>query len=488
MTHMQKFVTYAALGLATSVAVPSFVRAADKGETDYRYVEANQVPGAVKTGAASATKGGKDLIYQKQTTDGKSVYSVHYTDANGKRMAVHIDEAGKVAKSPFAYDDSADRAAQTAAAKTSGKAQGGSQLGEGYVKYQKVTDKDVPAPVATALATHTKGGKNVEYLSQMRGGQQLYSAHWTAADGKRMFVRLDQAGKVVLGPGETDEEDGKKISPNNNQPWNREQLASAEQLPAEVRRGIESATTGGTNHNFVKESRGAESRYYVEYDVNGRRTSALFNPQGKLLEGESVAASAAASAPPAAQPAVQPATPAEAQPAAAQIGAAAAGPWQLLSGVDQLPAEVRTAANAALTGSTDPIIQRFTQGGQTIYGIHYTPATGQRQFMAVDAKGQVAVQPHKSAWQPGGKKIQFQAIGADQLSPQARQAVEGLQGTDHLFVQRVGENGKKQFLVQYTAAGGERMEVKLGEDGKLDEKPQKAKDNPFAAAAGKQKK
>jgi hypothetical protein len=42
--------------------------------------------------------------------------------------------------------------------------------------------------------------------------------------------------------------------------------------------------------------------------------------------------------------------------------------------------------------------------------------------------------------------------------------------------------------VQYNAAGGERMEVKLGEDGKLDEKPSKAKDDPFMAATGKQKK
>jgi len=503
MTRMPKYVTLAVLGLATSVSLPSFVQAADKNtsgktasntaDTDYNYVQQSQLPPPVKTTAANSTKGAKDIIYQKQSTGGKTAYSVHYTDASGKRMAVHIDEAGKVIKGPFAYDDSKDRAeAQTAAAKSGGAAAGaGSQLNESNVKYRRVGDKDVPTAVAGALGKYTKGGKEVVYYSQIRGGQQIYSAHWTAADGKRMFVRLDQAGKVVLGPGETTEENGKAIGADSNLPWTRTQLASANDLPAEVRRGIEQATVGGTNHNFVKETRGGETRYYVEYDINGRRTSAIFNPKGQLIEGEESAGTAAAAAPAAAQPAE-----AAAQPAAAQIGAAApaaaagsaTGPWQLLSGADQLPAEVRTAANAQLNGSTDQIIQRFTQGGQTVYGIHYTPASGARQFMAVDSSGKVVVQPRKSAWQAGGKKIQFQAIGADQLSPQARQAVEGLQGTDHLFVQRVGENGKKEYLVQYNAAGGQRMEVKLGEDGKLDEKPMKAKDDPFTAAAGKQKK
>jgi hypothetical protein len=509
MTRMPKYVTLAVLGLATSVAVPSFVQAADKNasksssssgggaaaaDTDYSYVQQSQLPAAVKTTAANETKGAKDVIYQKQTTGGKTDYSAHYTDAGGKRMAVRIDASGKVIKGPFAYDDSKDRAAERAAqpagAKTGGAAAGaGAGLNEANVQYRRVGDKDVPAAVAGALGNYTKGGKDVVYYSQIRGGQQIYSAHWTAADGKRMFVRLDPAGKLVLGPGETTEENGKAISADNTQPWTRQQLASANDLPAEVRRGIEQATAGGINHNFVKETRGSETRYYVEYDINGRRTSAIFNPKGQLIDGES-AGPVAAAQPAAAQPAET-----AAQPAAAQIGAApvaaagsATGPWQLLSGADQLPAAVRTAANAELNGSTDQIIQRFTQGSQTLYGIHYTPASGARQFVALDSNGKVVVQPHKSAWQNGGKKIQFQAIGADQLSPQARQAVEALRGTDHLFVQRVGENGKKEYLVQYNAAGGERMEVKLGEDGKLDEKPSKAKDDPFMAASGKQKK
>jgi hypothetical protein len=519
MTRMPKYVTLAMLGLAASVAVPSFVQAADKNasksskssssasasaaaDTDYSYVQQNQLPGAVKTTAANETKGAKDIIYQKQSTGGKTAYSVHYTDASGKRMAVHIDESGKVIKGPFAYDDSKDRAeagAQAAAAKTGGAAGGaaagagaGAGLSESNVQYRRVGDKDVPAAVASSLGKYSKGGKDVVYYSQVRGGQQIYSAHWTAADGKRMFVRLDPAGKVVLGPGETTEEGGKAIGAANNQPWARTQLASANDLPAEVRRGIEQATVGGTNHNFVKETRGSETRYYVEYDVNGRRTSAIFNPKGQLIEGEESAGTAAAAAP-AAQPAETAAQPAAAQIGAQPAGAApaagpATGPWQLLSGADQLPAAVRNAANAQLTGSSDQIIQRFTQGSQTLYGIHFTPANGARQFMAVDSNGQVVVQPRKSNWQNGGQKVQFQAIGADQLSPQARQTVEGLKGTDHLFVQRTGENGKKEFLVQYNAAGGERMEVKLGEDGKLDEKPSKAKDDPFNAPAGKQKK
>jgi hypothetical protein len=501
MTRMPKYVTLAVLGLGTSLAVPSFVSAADKNaskssssaaaDTDYSFVQQSQLPRAVKTTAANETKGAKDVIYQKQETGGKVVYSVHYTDAAGKRMAVHVDESGKVVKGPFAYDDSKDRAgAQAAAAKSGGAAAGaGRQLDEAYVAYRKVGDKDMPAAVAGALGNYTKGGKDVVYYSQMRGGQQLYSAHWTAADGKRMFVRLDPAGKVVLGPGETTEENGKSIA--SNEPWKREQLTGADALPAEVRRGIEQATPGGTNHNFVKETRGGETRYYVEYDINGRRTSAMFNPKGQLIEGESsVGAAAAAAAAPA------PAQPAEtAQPAAAQIGApaagaAATGPWALLSSVDQLPAAVRTAANAQLNGSTDQIIQRFTQGGQTLYGIDYATANGQRKFLAVDASGKVVVEPRKSNLLEGGKGVSIRAVGPDSLTPQARQAIEGLQGTNHLFVERTGANGKKEYLVQYDAAGGERMEVKLGEDGKLDAKPHKAKEQPFTMmqGAGKAKK
>jgi hypothetical protein len=72
MIRMPKYVTYAVLGLATSVALPSFVQAADKNtssktasntaDTDYNYVQQSQLPPPVKTTAANSTKGAKDVI------------------------------------------------------------------------------------------------------------------------------------------------------------------------------------------------------------------------------------------------------------------------------------------------------------------------------------------------------------------------------------------------------------------------------------------
>lgn len=504
MSRLPKYLAMVALGTAAAAALPSLSYAADKAasgntaaksssssaaaaDTDYGYVQANQLPAAVKTTAGNETKGGKDIIYQKQTTGGKSVYSVHYTDAAGKRMAVHIDSAGKVVKGPFAYDDSKDRAeagAQAAAAKSGG---GAASATGGEAQFRKVGAQDLPAAVNTALTGQTKGGKDVIYYSQIRDGQQIYSSHWTAPNGKRMFVRVDGAGKVILGPGETTEENGKSIA--SNEPWNKEQLNGLDQVPAAARAGIQQATNAGTNYNVIKLTRGPETRYYVEYDVaGGRRTSAIFNSEGKLVEGESATAAPTAAAPPAAQPADT------AQPAAAQIGAAApaaaaaAGPWALV-GVDQLPAPVRAAANAELTGSTDQIIQRFTEGAQTVYGIDYANANGQRKFMAVDASGKVTVEPRKSNLMEGGKGVTIKAIGPEAMTAEARKTVEGLNAVNALFVERTGQNGKKEYLVQYNVAGSnERMEAKFGEDGKLDGKPHKAKEQPLSMEGGKKQK
>jgi len=100
------------------------------------------------------------------------------------------------------------------------------------------------------------------------------------------------------------------------------------------------------------------------------------------------------------------------------------------------------------------------------------------------------IQPRESKWQEGGKNVKYDVIGADQLPAEARQEIEQATagGSGHVFLARTTPDGKKAYLVQYTAANGERMEAEVGPKGKLTEKPRKAHDDPFTIIERKSEK
>jgi hypothetical protein len=342
------------------------------------------------------------------------------------------------------------------------------------VKFRGISEKEVPKDVRTTMDQHTKGASDLFYQSQLRDGKQFYSVHYTK-DGKRMFVRVDDKGKLALGPAESQAQKPKTGAGKAPVAETRREPITVEQLPAPVRKTVESATGGGTDHSFVKQTRGDEVTYVVEFTKDGQRSSAIIAPDGKIVEGET--AQAAAPTPPATpDPAVAKAE-SDAQLAAAREATSA--PYRLLGSADDLPAEVRRAAEKELAGASDPLFQRYIQDGKTAYSIHYTTLEGRRNFMAVDETGKVLIEPRKSNWQEGGKGVRFEVVGADALPAEVRKVVEEQGGTAHMFLQRTDPNGKRVYLVQFNKPGGERMEIAVSPEGKLIGNARKAREQPF---------
>jgi hypothetical protein len=198
----------------------------------------------------------------------------------------------------------------------------------------------------------------------------------------------------------------------------RRESISPDQLPAEVRRSIEQTTAGGTDHAFIRETRGNDVSYVVEYVVDGRRTSARLASDGKVLQASPLSGSATAGRQPAsAAQTPQPAqSSAEPQLAAARE-AAALGAFAVLR-ADQVPVPVRSAIEQnAQGGAADLLIQRFAEGAQVLYSAHFTDPQGRRMFMAVDESGKLAIEPRKSNAQEGGQGVRFEPVTADQLPP-----------------------------------------------------------------------
>jgi hypothetical protein len=478
MSRLSKYVAVAAFSVI-GVSVPVGVRAADTSRDDkvqYKDVVRDDMPKDVRHAADDQTKGAKDVSYQRQIRDGKTFYGVQYTK-DGKRYEVRLDEKGKVVDGPHAARDQ-DKSG-TGSSKSGDK--------DGDVEYHRISERDVareiPKPALDELTRHVpKDAHDLIYQRQIRDGQRFYSVHYTTKDNKEMFVRVEDNGKLAVGPTLSDKQEGtggttasrdSKTSktPGTGTPTaevKREEL-TAFQLPANVRKAVEDATAGGSDHKFVKETIGNDTTYFVEYTKNGQRSNIRVNSAGQFIPPSPSHTHKASPPPPTPQT--------DAHLAAAKL---ASGPYQALSGADQLPAEVRRAIETAAPGATDSLFQRFTENGQTIYTAHVTNAKGAREFLAVDQTGKVVIQPRKSAWQEGGKNVKYEVIGADQLPAEARTEIEQATagGSAHVFLARTAGD-RKTYLVQYTAAGGERMEAEVGPKGKLLEKPRKAQDDPF---------
>src|SRR4051812_6804303 len=70
------------------------------------------------------------------------------------------------------------------------------------VQYKDIERADMPKDARHAADEQTRGGKDVTYQREIREGKTYYGLHFTDAKGKRMELRLDEAGKVVDGPHE----------------------------------------------------------------------------------------------------------------------------------------------------------------------------------------------------------------------------------------------------------------------------------------------
>ncbi len=511
MRRASILIAAAAFGAASFCIPASPARAADTGtssssKVQYKDIERADMPQAARHAADEQTRGGKDVTYQSEIRDGKTFYGLHYTDAKGKRMELRLDPSGKVVAGPNEARDKSTKGGTSSGSKDTGNSSSSAaEDDDTNVKWHHISDRDVskevPKDVLRTMDQYTKDGKDLFYQSQVRAdGKTYYSVHYTTKDNKRMFVRVADNGKLALGPkldmngpstANPDGRGGTTPTASKSDGSVKRESITADDLPAPVRKTVEQQLANGGGHTYIRETQGKNVSYVVEYNLNNERTSARIAPDGKMLQASPLASGSNTTATPipgAANPTPTPAANStDAQLAAAREQAAHA-PYQVLSGIDQLPAEVRTAAAKDLASATDPIVQRFTRNGQTIYGIHFTGPQGGRRFMAVDSSGKVIVDNKKSGWQEGGKNVKYAVVEGGSLPAPVRQHVETNGGSEQIFLSRTGPKGETAYLVQWTAANGERMETEINAEGKVTQKPRKAEDQPFASAGEKKKK
>ena len=490
MRKISEYAALAALGVALAAVPAVTVRAAERDRVEYKEVKRDDRPKAARHAADEQARNAKDVKYQRQTRDGKTFYSVHFTADNGKRMEVRLDEAGKVVDGPHAARDGSA---------ANNERQGDDNVDDRDVKFHGISSRDVkrevPADVLKTMDQHTGGARDLFYQRQLRDGKTYYSVHYTK-DDKRMFVRVDDKGKVALGPEESKSTTVNRANPEiAKTPADKPGVAvkretiNGELLPQPVRKTIEQTMANGGGHVFHKETRGDEVTYVVDYTVGEQQTSARVAADGRVIEASPLAGVQPGRPAPAAPQPLPANAEADAQLAAAResaqrdaaaAAAAAAGPYQALSGTDQLPAEIRAAVEKAIEpGSTDLLFQRFNRDGRNVYSAHFTTPKGQRQFMAIDQTGEVVIEPRKSNAQEGGKGVRFEAITGDQLPPEVRKQVEANGGSGHLFLARTEPNGEKTYLIQYTGPKGDRLESRFNANGKEIGKPRAAREQPF---------
>lgn len=401
-----------------------------------------QLPADVRRSVEqNAAQGGGHRYFRERRGD-EVTYLIEW-DVDGKPHNLRVDDRGEVvegipleAKSP-----------------------------EAEMRREELTGGQLPADVRRSLEQNAAQGGGHRYFREARGDEVTYLVEWDV-DGKPHNLRVDEQGKVVAGIPL-----GAKAP---EQEMRREELTGGD-LPADVRRSVEQNAGQGGGHRYFRESKGDEVTYLVEWDVDGKPHNLRVDEQGKVVAGVALA--------PRPQPTPQPAGEQPITPTAEQgePDAGGVGVQNQVIGGDAMPPAVRQAFDKYTQGAADHIFQRFDLKGRTLYTAHYTTPEGVRNFVALDDRGQAAVEPRESRWQRGGKGTRFEVVGVDALPAEIRKAVDKAapRGAEHLFVVRTAEGGEKSYLVQFTNPRGRRMEMTVNAQGKVTEEPDAAREQPF---------
>lgn len=458
MKKLPKYAAVMAIGMAASAALPTgqlFAqdRDRDRESRDDRPVEerlmAEDLPEEVRRTVEREARGTNHFV-DKRTRDDKTRYTVHYTTEEGRRMVLRLDEQGRVVEKakPAITQPKADR----------------EDTSDEGVQFRSLAERDVPERVRTAMRRYTEGSRDAFYRRQIRDGKTFYSVHYTDPEGERMWIRVAENGKLAAGPninvtqgiglasaegrdrGRDRDRDGdrERMRDRNNRTnpdrgtadIRREELSAAD-LPADVRRAIEQETTGTTEHKFIRETRGDEVTYFVEYTRDGQRGNLRVDDRGRVM-GETEVAGA---------------------PAAEMRR-------EELSAAD-LPAGVRRAIEQETTGGSGHKFIRETQGNEVSYFVEYTK-DGQRANLRVDDRGRVLGETEVAGGTPRpAEQMKREEIRAGDLPAEVRRTVEQetAGGSEHRFT-REAQGQQVSYFVEYTK-DGQRANLRVDERGKV---------------------
>jgi hypothetical protein len=453
MKKLPKYVAMTALALAATAALPSSqLWAQDRGDRDTRPADgrlmADDLPDDVRRTIERQARGTNHFVDRRER-DGNERYTVHYTTDDGQRMVMRLDERGRVVEEPKP-------------ALVQPKADREDPSDEG-VQFREVQEKDVPERVRRAMEKYTDGSRDALYNRQIRGGKTFYSVHYTTPQGERMWVRVAENGELAAGPNinvtkgiglasaegrdrdrdrDRDRPRDRRDRPDRPRPTEqvRQQEITAADLPADIRRVIEKETAGGAEHRFVRETRGNEVTYFVEYTKDGQRANLRLDDRGRVLGEQAVAGD----------------TPRPSQELRREE----------LSAAD-LPADIRRVIEQETAGGSEHKFVRESRGDEVTYFVEYTK-DGKRGNLRLDDRGRVlGEQEVAGATPPPSQEMRREELNASQLPADVRRTVEQetAGATDHRFI-REAQGDQVSYFVEYTK-DGQRGNLRVDERGKV---------------------
>jgi hypothetical protein len=155
--------------------------------------------------------------YYHAEQGGRAFYGVHYTNRDGRRLELTLNDAGRVIDridlaerlvtrdrdwrdvGRWHPDDLRDRDWDRDRY-VGGRDWVGDGTEDRGLLFHRVRFDDLPRAVRDTMTRFTKDAEDLFYQQQRRDGRTYYSVHYTPRDGRRVYVRLDEQGHVVRGP------------------------------------------------------------------------------------------------------------------------------------------------------------------------------------------------------------------------------------------------------------------------------------------------
>ena len=325
---------------------------------------ASDLPADVRRTIEQETAGGSEHRFTRETRrNGEVSYFVEYTK-NGQRANLRVDERGRV----LGETDVA----------------GATPRPDAQMQREELNAGQLPAEVRQTVEQETAGATDHRFIRESRDGQVSYFVEYTK-NGQRGNLRVDERGKVL-----GEQEVAGAPTPQPQQPTSpagadEAQLAAdgtasahavvlASDLPAEVARGIEQQTQGGSQHLFQRHTQEGQVLYTAHYaTADGDYNVVVLDERGQVLV----------------------------QPRASKWLEGRKGVKFEPVQADQLPAEVRqTVEQAAPKASEHLFVRRVRPDAEATYLVQFTNARGRRMQMEVNANGKVRHEPAAAVENP----------------------------------------------------------------------------------------
>jgi hypothetical protein len=237
-------------------------------------IEARDVPARALAVMNRYTQGATDLRYRRDTNaDRTTTYTAHWVLADtGRRYYMTTREDGSLLVQP--------RLSSVQPATTT-DAEG--------VRSAPVARENIPDRVRQALEQTAGRDRNAHYYRQVREGNKVYYGAEYTDNGKLMWIRMDDTGRVVAGPvlASTGQAPGRENpreaapvgrAPDNNRPEMRD-------VPSAVQTAVRSHTEGGRDVVTTRQTEGGRTVYHVSWqDAKGNRHEMRLDERGEVVQ------------------------------------------------------------------------------------------------------------------------------------------------------------------------------------------------------------